>query len=109
MINRGNAEGRKRGLIIFRASAQPRFRDPAFRPMTLRSFGLSICLLLPLRLRAADTPRSDWIDPDTGHRVIRLSTEPGSSTLYFHDNAYSESGDKLIFASPGGIALVDLT
>ena len=24
-------------------------------------------------------PPTDWIDPDTGHRVVRLSTEPGSA------------------------------
>ena len=58
---------------------------------------------------AAAEPPVDWIDPDTGHRVIRLSTEPGSSTLYFHDNAYSATGDKLIFHTPSGIALVDIT
>ncbi len=26
---------------------------------------------------------TEWIDPDTGHRVIRLSKEPGSTSLYF--------------------------
>ena len=57
---------------------------------------------------AADNSPTDWIDPDTGHRIIRLSSEPGSSTLYFHDNSYSPQGDKLIFNSPGGITMVDL-
>ena len=63
----------------------------------------SIILLLPTLgvLGAAEAP-SDWIDPDTGHRVIRLSNEPGSSTLYFHDNSYSPQGDKLIINSPSG-------
>lgn len=55
-----------------------------------------------------DTTPTDWIDPDTGHRIIRLSTEPGSSTLYFHDNSYSPQGDKYIFNSPSGIMMVDL-
>jgi len=54
-------------------------------------------------------PPADWIDPDTGHRIIRLSTEPGSSTLYFHDNSYTPEGDKLIFNSPSGVVLLDLT
>ncbi|MSU24003.1 MAG: oligogalacturonate lyase [Opitutus sp.] len=60
---------------------------------------------------SAPTPAAptDWIDPDTGHRVIQLSREPGSSTLYFHDNAYSPQGDKLIFSAPSGIGLIDLT
>jgi oligogalacturonide lyase len=57
----------------------------------------------------AQEPPSDWIDPATGHRVIRLSTEPGSQTLYFHDNAYSPEGDRFVYNSPSGIMLVDLT
>ncbi len=70
---------------------------------------------LALTASAAEpTPTSpstptDWIDSATGHRIIRLSTEPGSSTLYFHDNSYTPEGDKLIFNSPSGIVLVDLT
>ena len=56
-----------------------------------------------------DDPPTDWIDPDTGHRVIRLSVEPGSQTLYFHDNAYTPDGDKYVFSSPSGIMLVDVT
>ena len=68
-------------------------------------------LLLPLLglLAHADEPRTDWIDPDTGHRVIRLSTEAGSSTLYFHDNSYSPQGDKYLFSSPSGIVIADIT
>jgi oligogalacturonide lyase len=41
--------------------------------------------------------------------VIRLSTEPGSQSLYFHDNAYTPDGDKYVFSSPSGIMLIDLT
>ena len=59
--------------------------------------------------RGADEPPTDWIDPDTGHRVIRISSEPGSQTLYFHDNAYSPEGDRYVFSSPSGIMLLDLT
>ncbi|HEY7088044.1 MAG TPA: oligogalacturonate lyase family protein [Tepidisphaeraceae bacterium] len=45
-------------------------------------------------------PPKEWIDPDTGHKVIRLSTEPGSQSLYFHENAYSLDGQKLVFTIP---------
>jgi oligogalacturonide lyase len=58
---------------------------------------------------AADAIPRDWIDPDTGHRVIRISEEPGSRTLYFHDNSYTPGGDKLIFNMPSGVAAVDIT
>jgi len=52
---------------------------------------------------------SSWIDADTGHRVYRLSTEPGSGNLYFHYNAYSPDGKKLVFNSPAGIMAADLS
>jgi oligogalacturonide lyase len=58
---------------------------------------------------AADDPPRDWIDPATGHRVIRLSAEPGSSSLYFHQNAYTSEGDKMVITTPDGIATVNLT
>jgi oligogalacturonide lyase len=42
--------------------------------------------------------RNDWVDPETGHRVVRLSRVPGESqSLYFHQNGFTASGDKLIF------------
>ena len=57
----------------------------------------------------AQTPAAtDWIDPATGHRVMRLTGEAGGSTLYFHDNAFSPEGDKLIFNTPAGIAVMDV-
>jgi oligogalacturonide lyase len=49
----------------------------------------------------------EWIE-STGHRVVRLSDEPGSASLYFHQNAYTASGDKLLISTPGGLATVDL-
>lgn len=51
---------------------------------------------------------TDWIDRDTGHRVVRLTGETGGSTLYFHDNAFSPEGNTLIVNTPGGIAKADV-
>ncbi len=67
-------------------------------------------------LRAADEakspaaePPTEWIDPDTGHRIIRLSRDPGTASLYFHQNAYTPDGRKLIVTTPDrGIAAIDL-
>ncbi|HKQ39418.1 MAG TPA: oligogalacturonate lyase family protein [Verrucomicrobiae bacterium] len=56
----------------------------------------------------ADPPR-DWVEPITGHRVVRLSREPGSASLYFHQNAYTAEGDKLLVSTPSGLATVNLT
>jgi len=56
---------------------------------------------------AADPPR-EWIEAATGHRVVRLSDEPGSASLYFHQNAYTAAGDKMVVSVPSGLATVDL-
>ncbi len=73
---------------------------PFFRfrlsPFTIR--------LLPLFALAAHAGRaaspaplpSDWIDPQTGHRIIRLSPDQGGSSLYFHQRSYTPEGDKII-------------
>ncbi|WP_440903384.1 oligogalacturonate lyase family protein [Catenovulum sp. SX2] len=55
-------------------------------------------------------PKS-WIDADTGHKVVRLSEEEGSRSLYFHQNSYAAAGDKMVIsvANPRGVAVVDLT
>src|SRR3954454_4463846 len=59
-------------------------------------------------LRGQTVP-SDWVDPATGHRIIRLSGDEGGSSLYFHQNTYTPRGDKLVFDTRAGIAVVDLT
>ena len=47
---------------------------------------------------ASPTLRDEWVDPDTGHRVVRLSRLPGRSTsFYFHQNAFTREGDKMVF------------
>jgi oligogalacturonide lyase len=57
---------------------------------------------------AADEPPTEWIDKDTGHRVIRLSQEAGSESLYFHQNAFTPEEDKMVIVTPGGISTVNL-
>ena len=56
---------------------------------------------------AAEPPR-EWIDKDTGHRVIRLSDKPGSGSLYFNFNGYTPDGSMLMISTPDGISAVDL-
>lgn len=67
-----------------------------------------LAFLLCSAVCLAEAP-TEWIDPDTGHRVIRLSREPGTASLYFHQNSYSRDGRKLIVTTAeGGIATIDL-
>lgn len=63
----------------------------------------ALMALLPLALLAqepAREPPREWIDPDTGHRVIRLSEEPGSQSLYFHQNGYTPDVVTLVITTP---------
>src|SRR6266702_8458599 len=57
---------------------------------------------------AAPEPPAEWVDPDTGHTVVRLSVEAGSSSLYFNYNGYTADGTRLVFSTPHGISSVDL-
>ena len=68
---------------------------------------LLLCASGSFAQEAQESPRQ-WIDADTGHRVVRLSEQAGSRTLYFHDNAYTPEGDKLIFNAPSGIAAIEV-
>jgi len=80
-----------------------------FRFFTKTSLALLLLLTTASFARAQqkDPPR-EWIDPDTGHRVIRLSDEPGSASLYFHQNAYTPDGEKLIITTPTGLSTINL-
>ena len=59
---------------------------------------------------AAETspPPKSWVDPETGHRVIRLTDEPGSDSFYFNYNAYTPDGKRMVFTTPGGISVLNL-
>ena len=54
------------------------------------------------------TPPKTWVDKDTGHRVFRLTDEPGSSGFYFNVNAYTPDLKSMIFTAPDGIHVMDL-
>jgi oligogalacturonide lyase len=79
---------------------------------------LLLCLLGGFATLAADTPTpslappagppTSWIDPDTGHRVIRLTREPGSDSFYFNENAYTPDGQKMAYATTNGISVLNL-
>ena len=80
--------------------------------MPQRSPGLLLLIVCvfcgsALGQQSSEVPR-EWIDPDTGHRVVRLSDEPGSASLYFHQNAYTPDGQKLLITTPTGLATINL-
>ena len=54
------------------------------------------------------TPPKTWIDPDTGHRIVRLTDEPDSASLYFNQNGYTADGKELLYTTPNGISVLNL-
>ena len=75
--------------------------------MRFSAFALAILTIAPA-LQLPQPAATDWIDPATGHRIVRLTDDAGGSTLYFHDNAFSPDGDKLMFSTPRGLAVIDV-
>lgn len=67
-----------------------------------------VVVLAALVAHAADEPPSEWIEPLTGHRVVRLSRQDGTSSFYFHQNGYTASGDKLVVSTPDGLGAINL-
>jgi oligogalacturonide lyase len=60
------------------------------------------------KVSARAVPPSEWIEPATGHRVVRLSTEPGTRSLYFHQNGFTPDGRFVIASGPAGIYAIEL-
>ena len=73
--------------------------------MTRSAFVLLVVFLSLLTSLAAEPPR-EWVEPATGHRVVRLSRVDSTSSFYFHQNGYT--GGKLIVSIPTGLAAIDL-
>jgi oligogalacturonide lyase len=64
-------------------------------------------IAIALPLTAQERP-NEWIEPTTGHRVIRLSGEAGTASLYFHQRQYTSAGDKLLVTMREGLGTIDL-
>jgi oligogalacturonide lyase len=59
-------------------------------------------------MQNSPTPPKTWVDKDTGHRVWRLTDEPGSSAFYFNVNDYSPDKRFMIYTAPDGIHTLEL-
>ncbi|HUO10816.1 MAG TPA: oligogalacturonate lyase family protein [Phycisphaerae bacterium] len=75
--------------------------------LQLASGGPVAAQTLPATAPAAEPPLS-WVDPDTGHRIRRLTSEPGSTGLYFNINAYTPDGKQMVYSAPDGIHMLDI-
>ncbi|HSY19706.1 MAG TPA: oligogalacturonate lyase family protein [Candidatus Acidoferrales bacterium] len=83
-----------------------------FRPAMLWAVsGLFLYSRLTAGAAIPDTnapPPASWVDPDTGHRVIRLTREPGSDSFYFNVNGYTPDGKRMAYTTPNGISVLNL-
>ncbi|HZL79917.1 MAG TPA: oligogalacturonate lyase family protein [Candidatus Limnocylindrales bacterium] len=68
---------------------------------------LAVCALTSCAWSQTNPP-TGWIDADTGHRVVQLSTEPGSESLYFNLNPFTPDGKSMVITTSNGIAMVNL-
>jgi oligogalacturonide lyase len=59
-------------------------------------------------LLAQTAPPESWIDPDTHHRIVRLTNEPNSASLYFNQNGYTADQKEMVYTTPEGISALDL-
>jgi oligogalacturonide lyase len=80
--------------ILFCLPAAKGQQDPAATPPRARTTNEAV-------------PKT-WIDKETGHRVTRVTDEPGSSALYFNFEAYTPDGRQMVYSSPAGIHTLDL-
>ena len=90
---------------------------------SVRSYGkIAACTILAFKMleftafsqtqgssAPAQTPPVSWIDQNTGHRIIRLTDQPGSRSLYFNYTAFTPDGKQMVYASNANIYLVDLS
>ena len=80
---------------------------PAQRPRAPLRLPFLLSTALAAAAQTPAEPPRTWIDADTGHRIVRLTDEPGSASLYFNQNGYTADGHKLIIprrkASPYSI------
>jgi oligogalacturonide lyase len=83
-------------------------------PILSAALFLSLGLLAPRFAAAAEAPApgqeppTSWVDPDTGHRVVRLTREPNSASFYFNDNGYTPDGQEMVYTTPEGISVLKL-
>jgi oligogalacturonide lyase len=76
--------------------------------MTRLALSALLLTFLSASFGAVDDPPREWVEPATGHRVVRLSKDPDTASLYFHQNPYTAKGDLIVVSSPGGLSTINL-
>ncbi len=53
-------------------------------------------------------PPVEWVDQATGHRIVRLSTHPGTRSIYFHQNSITPDGRFILVEMADGLGVIDI-
>src|SRR5688572_13243620 len=56
----------------------------------------------------AGEPPREWLDAATGHRVVRLSTQPGTRSIYFHQNSVTPDGRFVLVEMADGLGVIEI-
>jgi len=56
-----------------------------------------------------EEPPASWVDPVTGHKIVRITREPDSASFYFNVNSYTRDGREMMYTTPDGISVIDLS
>jgi oligogalacturonide lyase len=56
----------------------------------------------------AVSPPVDWVDPATGHRIVRLSSQAGTRSIYFHQNSITPDGRFVLVEMANGIGVIEI-
>src|SRR6187399_3459580 len=73
----------------------------------IRGLVVWACLAGMTEVHSAESP-TDWIDSVTGHRVVRLSSDAGTRSLYFHQNSITPDGRFVIAEGTAGIVAIEI-
>jgi oligogalacturonide lyase len=57
---------------------------------------------------AAHAPPTEWIDAATGHRIVRLSKDAGTRSIYFHQNSITPDGRFVLVEMDGGLGVIEI-
>ena len=57
---------------------------------------------------SAAAPPTEWVDAATGHRVVRLSTEAGTRSIYFHQNSITPDGRFVLVEMKDGLGVIEI-
>jgi oligogalacturonide lyase len=82
--------------------------DATAERMTRRGLASLLGLATLFGRKRAQAAEASWVDPRTGHRIVRLSDTPDLYSLYFHQNGFTRAGDAVVLYDHHDVWLLDI-